>query len=236
MAEKSNKSGEPTDELLDHEYDGIREYDNPLPRWWVWTFWGSFWFAGFYFLNLHVYEKADTVEQEYEAEMAAHREKQMAAMGELSEEMLTKLMQDKAMMADTTGIFKERCEECHADKGQGQIGPNLTDDHWIHGKGSLMDIYKVVNEGAPNGMPAWGRQLRPQEVLKLTAYVGKMRGTNLPGKAPEGNKVDLAPTNTPAKPDDKPAKEPEKDEGAKPENKTGAASNTDDTVPATDVK
>jgi cytochrome c oxidase cbb3-type subunit 3 len=77
--------------------------------------------------------------------------------------------------------------ECHGPKGQGVIGPNLTDDYWLHGKASFMDIYAVVNEGVPaKGMPAWGKKLDPVEVAKLAAYVGTLRGTNLPGKAPEG--------------------------------------------------
>ncbi|MCA9632940.1 MAG: c-type cytochrome [Myxococcales bacterium] len=184
-----------TDELLDHEYDGIREYDNPLPKWWVWIFWGSFWFALFYFFHYHIGAKGTSVAQAYVEELKEAREAEAKlAMGDaVSEEGLAKLMNNQAMMNDTKAIFKARCEQCHADKGQGLIGPNLTDDHWIHGKGTLMDIYKTVDEGVQaKGMPAWGRQLTPIELRKVVAYVGSIRGTNVAGKAPEGEKVDMA--------------------------------------------
>ncbi len=184
-----------TDELLDHEYDGIREYDNPLPKWWVWMFWGSFWFALLYFFHFHIGAKGTSVAQAYVDELKEAREAEAKmAMGDaVSEEGLAKLMANKPMMEDTKAIFKARCEQCHADKGQGLIGPNLTDDHWIHGGGKLMDIYKTVDEGvAAKGMPAWGRQLTPIELRKVVAYVGSIRGTNVPGKAPEGEKVDMA--------------------------------------------
>lgn len=192
---KRSAPGGVTDELLEHEYDGIREYDNPMPKWWVWMFWGSFWFALFYFFHFHVGAKGTSVAQAYVDELKEAREAEAKmAMGDaVSEEGLAKLMANKPMMGDTQAVFKARCEQCHADKGQGLIGPNLTDDSWIHGKGTLMDIYKTVDEGVPaKGMPAWGRQLTPIELRKVVAYVGSLRGTNVPGKPPEGEKVDMA--------------------------------------------
>jgi cytochrome c oxidase cbb3-type subunit 3 len=97
-------------------------------------------------------------------------------------------MANAALMQDARKIFVERCVTCHADRGQGQIGPNLTDGYWIHGGGKLMDIYNVVNEGVQTkGMPTWGRQLSPIELQKVVGYVGTLRGTNIPGKKPEGN-------------------------------------------------
>lgn len=177
-------------DLLEHEYDGIREYDNPLPRWWVMVFWGSFWFALAYILTFHVFDRAPSVHQSYEAEMrevAAERAK--AALNEkVSEESLAKLT---GPALDTgKGIFQMRCTQCHAAEGQGLIGPNLTDNAWIHGNGSLMDVYKTVSEGvAAKGMPAWGLQLRPDELRQVVAFVGSLRGKNVPGKAPEGTPV-----------------------------------------------
>jgi cytochrome c oxidase cbb3-type subunit 3 len=70
------------------------------------------------------------------------------------------------------------------------IGPNLTDDAWLHGTGTLTDIFGVIDQGVlAKGMPAWGRQLSPIEVRKLAAYVGTQRGKAVPGKAPEGTVV-----------------------------------------------
>lgn len=179
---------QPTDPFTDHEYDGIQEYDNPMPRWWVWTFWGTFYFAVCYFLWQHVYMRGTPVEEEWAMDMRAAREEAARRdLGTISEESLAKLGTNPAIMADAHATFAKRCVQCHGSSGEGVIGPNLTDDYWLHGKASLMDIYAVVNEGvASKGMPAWGKQLDAVEVAKLAAYVGTMRGKHLPGKPPEG--------------------------------------------------
>jgi cytochrome c oxidase cbb3-type subunit III len=101
-----------------------------------------------------------------------------------------------------------RCAQCHAEDGRGNIGPNLTDHYWIHGQGKLLDIYEVVHDGVPaKGMPAWSRQLSPAELAKVTAFVGSIRGKNLPGKGPEGAKVDAPGAAEPAAAEE-PAAEP----------------------------
>ena len=177
------------DELLDHEYDGIREYDNPLPRWWVWMFAGSFWFSVAYFFHYHVSHNGQSVAASYEADVAEARETQAkASLAEpVSEESLGKLMADAALMNDAKALFGLRCTPCHGDKAQGLIGPNLTDAAWIHGGGRLEEIFEVIDQGVlAKGMPAWSKQLSPIEVRKLAAFVGTQRGRNVPGKAPEG--------------------------------------------------
>ncbi len=180
------------DLLLNHEYDGIREYDNPMPKWWKWIFWGSFYFAVAYFLHYHITGNGESVAATYQADLTAAREKEaMAVMGtELSEESLAKLESNEAMMADAAMLFVQRCAQCHKQKGEGLIGPNLTDDSWIHGKPTLMNIYEIISEGVQTkGMPPWKRQLRPIEISKLAAFVGTLINTNVPGKAPEGTKI-----------------------------------------------
>ncbi len=177
------------DQLLDHEYDGIREYDNPLPRWWVWVFAGSFWFSIAYFFHYHLSHNGQSVAAAYEADMQEAREVQAkASLAEpVSEESLGKLMKNEALMKDAHALYGLRCAPCHGVNAEGAIGPNLTDSAWLHGRGKLTDIFTVVDQGVlAKGMPAWGRQLSPIEVRKLTAYVGTQRGKELPGKAPEG--------------------------------------------------
>jgi cytochrome c oxidase cbb3-type subunit III len=177
------------DQLLDHEYDGIREYDNPLPRWWVWMFAGSFWFSVAYYFHYHVSGNGESVAAAYEADVAAAREQaaKSSLAAPVSEESIGKLMADPALMSDTKALFALRCAQCHGERAQGTIGPNLTDDAWIHGSGTLVDIFGVINEGVlAKGMPAWGKQLSPIEVRKLAAFVGTQRGLAVPGKAPEG--------------------------------------------------
>jgi cytochrome c oxidase cbb3-type subunit III len=178
------------DQLLDHEYDGIREYDNPLPRWWVLMFWGSFVFSIGYYFHYHVSGNGESVAVSYEAELRDAREVEAkrSLAAPVSEDSLGKLMSDAALMSDAQALFGSRCGPCHGDRAQGVIGPNLTDAAWLHGKGSLTDIFGVINDGVPaKGMPAWSKQLSPIEVRKLAAFVGTQRGKSVPGKAPEGS-------------------------------------------------
>ncbi|HEY3498329.1 MAG TPA: cbb3-type cytochrome c oxidase N-terminal domain-containing protein [Polyangiaceae bacterium] len=185
----------PEADLLDHEYDGIREYDNPLPGWWVAVLWASFFFSIGYLFHYSV-GNGVSVEDSYAQEMAAARAEQAKqALGErVSEDGLQKLALDSALMGDAKTLFTQRCVVCHGDQGQGVIGPNLTDAHWLHGAGTLLDIHAVIADGvADKGMPAWKLQLSPVQVRQLAAFVGQLRGRNLPGKAPEGKLVSPAP-------------------------------------------
>jgi len=184
----------PLDEevLMDHEYDGIQEYDNPMPRWWKLIFLGTFVFSLGYLFWFEVSGHGLSVLASYEAEVQAFNKIEAArAMKEKpSEEALEKLMADKELMASAGALYKQHCVQCHAEKGEGNIGPNLTDDHWIHGKGKLMDVYEVVQSGVPvKGMPPWGKQLKPNELRQVVAFVGTLRGTNVPGKEPQGEPV-----------------------------------------------
>lgn len=177
--------------LLDHQYDGIQEFDNPMPRWWVWIFWGSFWFSLAYVFHFWV-GNGQSIASGYDAEMkevSAARAAE-ALKQEVSEETLTQLLGDSARIGRGKDTFAQKCAACHLEQGQGSIGPNLTDKHWIHGTGRLMDIYQAVSEGFPaKGMPAWNRQLTPQELREVVAFVGSIRGLAVPGKAPEGTEV-----------------------------------------------
>ncbi len=181
-------------DLVEHEYDGIREYDNPLPGWWVWSFWGSFVFAIGYCFHYWAGDGV-SVHDAYEQEMAAVRgEQAKRALAEsVSEEGLKKLAGDAALMADAKALFGQRCVPCHGDRAQGVIGPNLTDEYWLHGD-TLMEIHHTVSEGVPDkGMPAWKMQLSPAQVRELAAFVGTLRGTHVPGKAPQGELVKAEP-------------------------------------------
>ena len=191
-AAKQAPSAAPEAPVLDHEYDGIREYDNPLPRWWVWTWAATVVFSVGYFFHYHVSHNGASVAQNYEADMAEAREAEakQSLAEPVSEESLGKLLANPALMTDAKALFGLRCTPCHGANAQGIIGPNLTDNSWIHGKGTLSDIYVVVEGGvAAKGMPAWGRTLSPIELRKVVAYVGTLRGKNVPGKAPEGTPI-----------------------------------------------
>lgn len=179
--------------LLHHTYDGIQEYDNPMPRWWVWSFWATFWFSLAYLFHYWA-GNGESVADSYAAEVARVREREAkAAMAEqVSEASLGKVMADAASRQAGAALFQVRCASCHLAEGQGLIGPNLTDDSWIHGKGTLLDIHHTVATGVlEKGMPAWERQLSPSELRTVVAFVGSLRGTHVVGKAPEGTPVQL---------------------------------------------
>lgn len=172
-----------------HEYDGIRELDNPLPGWWLTTFYGTIIFAVGYYIA-YTFLGAPTQAQELKEAMA-----QIATLQGPSDKLPTEQELNAKFNAQTLSdgkaVFVARCVACHGDKGQGIVGPNLTDAYWIHGKGTRADIYKVIHNGVPDkGMLAWGEILKPEEVLAVTSFVYSIRNTNVPGKPPQGDKVE----------------------------------------------
>ena len=173
----------------DHNYDGIQEYDNPLPKWWTWMFIGSFVFSIGYVAH-YMLGNGEGIHDDYLSEVKAFEqaeEKRLMAMGEVSEDVLGQMAANSSSVAKGRETYVSVCTQCHAENGEGKIGPNLTDAAWIHGDGSLMAIYKTVSEGVlAKGMPAWGKQLSPTDLRSVVAYVGSIRNTNVPGKEPQG--------------------------------------------------
>lgn len=185
------------DKLLDHDYDGIREYDNPMPRWWLWIFYATIAFSvAYYFLPLPFGEGPGVV-AEYEADVARHAAQQPAAGPALTDEQLLALAADAGRRAEGKAVYDQNCAACHRPDGGGLIGPNLTDDAWIHG-GTPTAIHTTIVEGVmAKGMPAWGRLLKPEQVDAVTAYVVSLKGTNpKDAKAPEGVAAPAAPAPT----------------------------------------
>lgn len=181
------------DRLLDHNYDGIQEYDNPMPRWWLYIFWATILFSPFYYLYFHG-ASGRSIHDRYNADMLALFEKQAAElleMGPIRESTLAEMQDDRSMMSAAEQIFTSKCAQCHAPDGGGGIGPNLTDSYWIHG-GKLTDIYQTVYNGVPEkGMLSWKNQLPLSDILAVSAYVGTLRGTDpAQPKAPQGKEFD----------------------------------------------
>lgn len=176
---------EPTtnDIQTDHEYDGIREYDNPLPVWWLGTFIGAVVFAFVYWYGFHSLPSETTHEihakewQAYQIELAANA---------VDEETLVELAKTPAAIASGRETFVKLCVTCHADQGQGEVGPNLTDAYWLNG-GEPKEVWTTVAFGQTvKGMPAWRSMLGAKKVDEVTAYVISIRDTNQAGKAPQG--------------------------------------------------
>jgi cytochrome c oxidase cbb3-type subunit 3 len=197
-----NTTRTPTDDhLMEHAYDGIQEYDNPLPRWWLAIFWVTIVFTPLYILFFH-FGPGMLAHERYDRAMMLAAEQQMAAilaLGEIDEAMIAGLMDDPSMMNGGKKVFTAKCATCHGMLGEGGIGPNLTDEYWLHGA-QLMDVYRTIREGVTDkGMLAWERQLRPAELLAVTAHVGGLLGTApADAKDPQGERVTRMPPETPA--------------------------------------
>jgi cytochrome c oxidase cbb3-type subunit III len=179
--------------VMTHAYDGIREYDNPLPGWWRMIFIGTVVFAGFYWLYFHVVGWGMTPDARYKQSLAAYDDKKalrdQADLANVTEESMELKVRDGQVVAHGKDVFAQRCASCHGPEGAGLIGPNLTDRYQIHGS-SRLDIYRTVRGGAPGtAMLAWGDQLPQADVVAAAAFVITLRGTNVAGKPPQGASV-----------------------------------------------
>lgn len=181
------------DRLLHHEYDGIQEYDNPLPFWWSGIFILCCVHAAWYLYWYHGGGPGKSIHQEYAAELAAWQKVRDAAPKQelaIDDDVLASMAKDTGTIDQGKAVFAKNCVSCHLPDGSGQIGPNLTDLSQIHGSMRL-DIYQTIYNGVPDkGMLTWNGVLAPEELAAVAAYVTTLRGKNLPGKSPEGHPVE----------------------------------------------
>ena len=193
-----------TNELTEHSYDGIQEYDNPLPGWWKWTFVATIVFSMLYAMYYHVGTEGRSIFDQYDAAMAINARLQFADLGDLKPDADTILRYSQKPTWVRVGqtVFKTHCVSCHGRDGEGKIGPNLT-DHFYKSVRKVDDIARIVTSGAGNGaMPAWANRLDPREIVLVSAYVTSIRGLDAAGgKAPEGNEIAPWP-EAPPDPDD----------------------------------
>ena len=189
---KENKDFEGLGKLLDHNYDNIRELDNPLPGWWLVTFWGTIVFAVIYFAYYQLMggPTSDQMLKSDMAEIGAQVEAGRAAQPQKPEVNLLELYANADAKTKGQQVFIMRCVACHGSKGEGIIGPNLTDDFWINGDGTLAAIRDNVKKGVlEKGMPAWEATLPAEEVDAVSVYVKSLYGSNPPNsKAAQGDK------------------------------------------------
>ena len=185
-------SNQENDELTNHDYDGIQEYDNPLPTWWLATFLATIIFSFLYFIH-YQFGGGVNLQQELQAKMTEieslqANKKVNSPKNQVTEETYLKAALDNQVLAQGKAIYDGKCAACHADQGQGLVGPNLTDNYWIHGQGQLVQIADVISVGVPEkGMPPWGTMLKADEMLSLVAYVHSLHGKNpANAKAPQG--------------------------------------------------
>lgn len=175
---------------LGHDYDGIRELDNKLPPWWLYGFYGTILFACVYLWRFHVSHTAPLSGEEYaisvqKAEIAKAEYLKKAAS--LVDETTVKQLTGADELAAGQKIFETTCFACHGKAGEGGVGPNLTDEYWLHG-GSIQDVFKTIKYGWPDkGMKSWKDDFSPSQIAQLASYVRSLQGTHpANAKPPQG--------------------------------------------------
>jgi cytochrome c oxidase cbb3-type subunit III len=182
----------PKDEplLLDHDYDGIRELDNKLPRWWVWLFYGTILFAAGYLMYYHVFGMGDLMAAEYQKEMKQGAALKAAAMSQFEAGIATlQPSTNPAVLAQGHAIFLRLCAPCHRADAGGLVGPNLTDDYWIHGSKFSDNVTTIWNGVPAKGMITWKNYLQPKEIVAVASYIYTLRGTHPPNPKPPENQA-----------------------------------------------
>ena len=184
---------------LDHVYDGIRELDNRLPPWWLYGFYATILFGVVYLWRYHVAYSAPLSKEELEisiksadAQVKAYLEKKGESIDENSVVALT----DAQDIAEGKKIFTSSCAACHKEDGGGMVGPNLTDDYWMHG-GDIKSIFKTIRYGI-NAMPQWQSTYSNKQIAQLASYVKSLHGTNPPGSKPPQGDIYTEGAATPA--------------------------------------
>ena len=187
------------DKILHGDIDGIEEYDNPLPGWLMAILWGSLIFSVLYIAYYALSFGEISMDSEYRGEAIEHRAALQAYFDESplvppSAEALLAGAVSPEVVDKGRQRFSKTCASCHGDRGQGLIGPNLTDDRWLNG-GKVTQVFTTIAKGvAAKGMPPWGRAIAPDELSALVSYIRSIQGSNPDGAKPaEGDPVAAEP-------------------------------------------
>ncbi|EJF08349.1 cytochrome c class i [Pontibacter sp. BAB1700] len=183
-------TGKAKDEIhSNHDFDGIQEYDNDLPPWWKYMFYVTIVFAVGYMLHYHVFRTGALQAEEYEMEM--QQAALIAAQNVEDPNAVTnyEVLTDAAALESGKSLYIQNCAACHGQAGEGTVGPNLTDEYWLHG-GDVNDIFKTVKFGVPSkGMVPWQGKLTKDQMLEVSSYILSLQGTNPPNaKEAQGEK------------------------------------------------
>jgi cytochrome c oxidase cbb3-type subunit 3 len=184
----------PDDPLLDHNYDGIREADNPLPAWWVNLFLITTVFAIVYVPVAHMFNfvpHAELQKDIQQAKVAADaREAELVASG----------FYDRNPIEAGERYFKTFCATCHGEYAEGGLCPNLTDVYWLREPTEEV-IVRTISDGVPDkGMPTWLPILGERKIKMIAAYVMTLWESEppVPGKRAEGDEYDMSAYRQPA--------------------------------------
>jgi cytochrome c oxidase cbb3-type subunit III len=182
--------------MMDHAYDGIVEIDNPVPAWFMTLFYGTIFIGVVYLFTYHVIGNGQIMTTEYKEQMIegeAVKEAFMKKFAKSINENNVTVLKDSKAIEDGKKLYTQNCVACHAADGGGGVGPNLTDEYWLHG-GNVKSIYHTISEGvAEKGMIAWKKSLNPLQIQQITSYIFTMKGTKPANpKEPQGEKEVVA--------------------------------------------
>lgn len=176
---------------LNHDYDGIRELDNKIPRWWLYAFYGTIAFAFVYMYRMFVSEtmpdQITELQESYRIADIQMKEYLKNAANNVDENTVV-MLDDAGIQAGMRLYIAKGCNACHGEVGEGNsVGPNLTDEYWLH-KGSINDIFYSIKYGWPDkGMKSWQAEMSPVEIAQVASYIRSLQGSNPPNaKEPQG--------------------------------------------------
>lgn len=178
------------DKMMHHSYDGITELNNPTPPWFMMLFYSCVIFGGIYLVIYHVSYSSPLQHEEFENELkiaAAEKEEYMKKAANSINESNVAFVTDKKSLEAGKETFIKYCKSCHMEDGGGQVGPNLTDDYWLHGN-KAANLFKVVTDGVPSkGMVSWKKQINPMQIQQVISYIHTLKGTKPANpKEPQG--------------------------------------------------
>lgn len=172
--------------LIDHDYDGIKELNNPTPPWLMWLFYISIFFSLGYAGYYHWFSEGPLQAEEYELQIAEANEKYKKP--ELNLDSI-KLIKDEAVLSEAGKLFSESCAICHGEQGEGGIGPNLCDDYWIV-ENTPKSVFETIKNGTSGGMSSF-KNFSDEKIVRLTSFILlKLKGSNPANpKEKEGTKM-----------------------------------------------
>ena len=177
------------DIMLDHDFDGIKELNNSVPPWFNLLFYGTIVIAIVYMIDFHILGSGNIMVDEYlsEVKIANDKREELIRTGAFINENNVVLLKDAADLDKGKKIWDVNCTPCHGPDGGGTVGPNLTDENWIHG-GGIKNVFKTISNGVPaKGMISWKTMLTPKQIQEVGSYVLSLQGTKpATGKPPEG--------------------------------------------------
>ena len=179
---------------LKEDFDGISELDNPPPPWFMWLFYSTVIFAAIYLVRFTWLHYGPSQTEEYNSKLAKLKTETAAFLAKQADnvdENTVTVEKDQGKIAEAKLVFVAKCATCHGQSGEGNSGPNLTDDYWIHGN-SAKDIFKTIKYGYPDkGMVPWQEHLSPPKIKAMTTFILSLRGSKVSNpKAPQGEKME----------------------------------------------